>query len=418
MLGVATRIGHRMGLHHEAIYSKCSALEAEMRRRLWWSLMVFDARIAEMSNSGAVTFLPTWDCRPPSNVNDSDLQPEVKAAPAVQERPTEALLAVVRSEMADFVRHSAFFLDFMNPRLKSVGRAFQKGGATEGSEIVVLQKMIEDKYLRFCNPEIPLHFVAIWTARGYMAKQRLIEYWAATLKATAGGKQLADMPEPQRDAAVTFALGMLESDTKLLTSPLTKPYRWLMDWFQFPFPAYVHIIQELRRRPTAKYSSAAWQVMNENYEARAMGRAGSPFFKIFPKMILAAWSARCNAMGEQEPGNELEVPPSCVLDVQRIEMERKSSSYGNDSGLVEHSIGGESLTSEFDDFPMPFNMSMSLDSGPYDTMQSFDFGGQSQAQAGLESFPNVSGGPVVTDFDASTFDWMANNWNLGSNNTI
>jgi len=61
MLGVAMRIAQRMGIHTESTYAKYTALEAEMRRRLWWSLVIFDNRMCEMATYSKGTMLiPTW----------------------------------------------------------------------------------------------------------------------------------------------------------------------------------------------------------------------------------------------------------------------------------------------------------------------------------------------------------------------
>ena len=63
------RIVQRMGLHSSSTNGKYLALEAEMRRRLWWSLMLFDTRTCEMTDYRAVMLTPTWDCMNPLNVN-------------------------------------------------------------------------------------------------------------------------------------------------------------------------------------------------------------------------------------------------------------------------------------------------------------------------------------------------------------
>jgi hypothetical protein len=52
MLAAAIRIAQRMGLHNESTYTRYTAVEAEMRRRLWWSLVIFDHRMCEMSDLG------------------------------------------------------------------------------------------------------------------------------------------------------------------------------------------------------------------------------------------------------------------------------------------------------------------------------------------------------------------------------
>ena len=132
-----------------------------MCRRLWWSLVLFDTRICELAISKSILLIPTWDCRTPLNVNDFDLQQEMKNAPAVRAQSTEAHFAVVRSEMGDYVRNSAFHLDFVDPALKAIAKDVQQGPIPEGGELVALESIIEDKYLRFCNPENSLHFMTV-----------------------------------------------------------------------------------------------------------------------------------------------------------------------------------------------------------------------------------------------------------------
>ena len=176
MLGVAIRIAERMGIHSESDLAKCTVLEAEMRRRLWWSLVLFDARISEMTNYKTTKLTPTWDCKIPLNVNDSDLRPEMKEPPEAVGKSTEAIFAVVRGELGEFVRNTMFYLDFTAPALKPIAKDVQNGPIPEGGELVTLDKMIEDRYLKSCDPENPLHFMTIWTARAFLAKYRLMEH--------------------------------------------------------------------------------------------------------------------------------------------------------------------------------------------------------------------------------------------------
>lgn len=78
MLGVALRIALRMGIHVEAPSGKYSALEAEMRRRLWWALVLIDSRVCEQSQLKNTTLAPGWDCGIILNANDFDIQPEMR----------------------------------------------------------------------------------------------------------------------------------------------------------------------------------------------------------------------------------------------------------------------------------------------------------------------------------------------------
>ncbi|KAF1363463.1 hypothetical protein EJ07DRAFT_152273 [Lizonia empirigonia] len=81
MFAVAFRIANRMNIDSEAANAKHGVFEAEMRRRLWWAMVVYDSRISEMSDYKTTQLVPTWDCKIPVNVNDFDLRPEMTTRP-------------------------------------------------------------------------------------------------------------------------------------------------------------------------------------------------------------------------------------------------------------------------------------------------------------------------------------------------
>lgn len=391
MLGIAIRIAQRMGLHSESSYAKCPALEAEMRRRLWWSLILFDTRICEMADYKAVMLTPTWDCRAPLNVNDFDLHPEMKHPPAVQGKSTEALFAVVRSEMGEFVRHSAFHLDFVSPALKTVAKDVQRGPVPGGGELVTLAKTIDDKYLKFCNPENPLHFMTIWTTRGYLAKNHLVEHFS---RFSGSSKQQTDA---QRDAAISHALSMLECDTKLMTSPLTKGYLWLVH-FHFPFPAYIHIFQDLRRRPLNDHAEQTWEIMSDNYEARFMclGQGDLPFFRIFAQTVLQAWEARQVVLSSQS-GISL-VPPRVVSEIRN-----KLAQLTQDEQNANIEQPKDVLGMSVDDF----SMSMPMDFDSHAML--YGMGEQGYEGLGTGPYSNMHG-QFALDIDVNQPDWNPLDW--------
>ncbi|PQE20331.1 c6 transcription factor protein [Rutstroemia sp. NJR-2017a BBW] len=159
MLGVAIRIAQRMGMHSETLLATESVLEAELRRRLWWSLVLFDARICEMSNSKTSMLDPTWNCKIPLNLNDSDLSPELKEPPQVQGSSSQALFSMLRCEIGEVVRHSTFYLDLTNPALKFLARDGEYISYPDGGGLSNLEATFEAKYLKFCDQGTPIHFM-------------------------------------------------------------------------------------------------------------------------------------------------------------------------------------------------------------------------------------------------------------------
>ena len=308
MLGLAIRIAQRMGIHSESALAGCTVAEAEMRRRLWWSLVLFDSRITELAESKPVTLDPTWDCQIPLNVNDSDLRPEMKGPPAIQKTPTEALFAVLRGELGEFTRHSTFHLDITSPALKPIAKHLHGDPALDGGELVKLEERIEDQYVMSCDQENPLHFITIWMTRAYLARCRLLEHHSRCSNSS------ARRTEAQHDAATSYALRTLECDTKIMTSPLVKGFRWLNHLY-FPFPAYLQILQDLKRRPMSEQARQAWAIMSDNYVAwfEFQMKINGPFFEIFANITLQAWEA-CETASKHS--GEILTPPKMVSTIR------------------------------------------------------------------------------------------------------
>lgn len=285
MLGVGMRIAHRIGIHSEWAGAECTPFEAELRRRLWWSYKLFDTRIGELADYKNVALASSWDCKIPLNVNDSELRPEMKQQPPVQTILTEAIFVVVRSELREYVRRTKFHSDFHTPALGTAPKHRRPRPVPKDSELDALETMIKDRYLKSCNPENPLHFMTIWTTRAYLAKCRLVEHYSKHTNTK-------DQSNVQRDAAVRYALDMLQADTEIMRSPLTKGYRWLVN-FHFPLPAYIHVLQDLKKRPTSSQFVEAWEAVNDNFMARfdISQPIKAPLFNIFAKLVHSAWEA-------------------------------------------------------------------------------------------------------------------------------
>ncbi|KAH0837600.1 C6 transcription factor [Fonsecaea pedrosoi] len=326
VLAVVIRIAQRMGIHSESVLAKHTIFEAEMRRRLWWSLVLFDTRVSETTNSRTATLDPTWDCKVPLNVNDSDLQPDMRRPPVTQGNTTEALFAVVRCELGEVIRHSSTHLDFTTPALKVNVITAQSEAEGDETELVRLEKMIEDRYLRHCDQEHPLQFMTMWTTRAHLAKYRLLEHQSRYFGSS------SRQTNAQRHTATSYALTMLECNTKLMASPLTKRFRWL-NKFYFPFPAYIQIVQELRSQPLSSQACHAWEVMSDNYSAwfGPHFREDSPFFRLFTKLVLQAWEAYEAA--PKRPEDVLMTEPRVVSSIKHALSQIALRARDVDTGL-------------------------------------------------------------------------------------
>lgn len=399
MLGIAIRIAQRMGIHSETYLAKYSVFEAEMSRRLWWSIVMFDTRIGELSGAKTSILNPTWNCNPPLNVNDSDIWAEMKEPPAVQGKVTEAVFAVLRSEMGNYIRNSPFHLEFLNPALKPIARELPSGG-----DVAAFEKRIEDEYLKYCDEENPLHFMTIWTIRAQLSKCYLLERYAKYFDS------LAQQIDTESDASVAQAFRLLECDTKILTSSLVKGYSWIFQIY-FPFPAYIHIIQDLKKRPGSDRTEKSWQVMNENYEVRfnSSSRFDGPLFAIFARLILEAWEALETTYKQ----SDMQVScPKIVLNIKQKLADMTKDIPTPSSEFPDDAL--ENLLNQPMTMPMDMGMGMGTGFG-------MGFGNENSlsGMAGQLGFPwsdprlsaNLPGQPPMSS-DFNHLNWVSMVWGL------
>ncbi|KAJ4137280.1 hypothetical protein NW768_002862 [Fusarium equiseti] len=368
MLAVAIRIAERMGIQSEARNTRCSILEAELRRRLWWSLVLFDSRVSALGDHKPTTLTPTWDCALPTNVSDSELREETKSPPKPQDQATEAIFTIVKAEIGEYYRNSPFYIAFTNPVMKPLAKKLPPGGD------ITLEKTIEDKYLRFCDPDNRLHFMTMWTARSNIMNCRLMNEYLVYLDSS------VQYTAERQEAAVAHALRWLECDTKLSSSPLTKNFRWYLQLF-FPFPAYIRVIQHLKGQPFSDQTERAWRIMHENYSCRAApdADAPSPVFRPFINIILYAWDTVRAAY--EKAGRDYNTPDLVQFMNEKVaamslddESKPPSADQSQSSAGMDMDDMPTQLPMGFGDPDMFFNMGqLGLDggiSGPYVADQS------------------------------------------------
>ncbi|OQV02687.1 Fungal specific transcription factor domain-containing protein isoform 1 [Cladophialophora immunda] len=316
ILAIAIRISQNMGMHSEAALAKHTPFEAELRRRLWWSLVLFDTRMCELASSRIRTLDPTWDCKAPLNVNDSDLRVDMRVPPIAQARCSEALFMVACCEVSEFARHTAFHINYINPSLMAFARHGSKGPDSETVELANLEQAIENRYFQFCDEDSPVHCMTMWTTRAYLAKLRLLEH-----QSKYSGRRQTDS---QCDTATSYAVAMLASDTKIMTSYLPKRFLWL-NHHLFPFLGYMQIAHGLRMRPLCGQRQRAWEVMSDNYEVWSSHLTDNrSFFLAFAKIIMVTWKTYDAAV--RGTTRTVQVP-SIILRMKQTleEMTRQSS---------------------------------------------------------------------------------------------
>jgi hypothetical protein len=327
MMGIAVRIAQRMGLHRDPDGYGLSPFEVEQRRRLWWTLVSYDRRVGEMTGSTVTALTSGCDCKKPLNVNDSDLHVDGKEPTTPHTGPTEMLFALTRVELSMAVASNSNRDSFkMNPEKKNDSSQPGKPNAVtirlagQDAPVYTLEGFcahIEGTYLVHCDPKIPLHFFTLTMTRAALCKMRIINFLVRSHNAEA-----MPLKDIERDALILGAIEMIEYDNVVQSSSSLQPFRWYAMHY-FPFPAYMFLVQELRKRISGPLVERAWAAIEANYELRGLlSNLHSPMHTAFSGLFVKAWTAHYEA--ERAGGRDIPTPQFISVLRERVEIRRKA----------------------------------------------------------------------------------------------
>ncbi|KAJ0273171.1 hypothetical protein COL940_010016 [Colletotrichum noveboracense] len=161
LTGMLVRIAQRMGLHRDGELIGLTPFETEMRRRIWWQIIMLETKYAVLAGFCDTLLPPNWDTRLPSNLNDADLLPGSLEPLRSREGATEMAFCLMLYES----RH--FFCENPVPEFESVvlGQGdlnADRSKAIEGLQSLdkyrVIVDQLEERLIfaekRYCNPTI------------------------------------------------------------------------------------------------------------------------------------------------------------------------------------------------------------------------------------------------------------------------
>ena len=330
MIGLAVRIAQRMGLHRDPGGYGLPPFEVEQRRRLWWTIVGYDRRLAEMTGSTVTALSSGVDCKMPLNVNDSDLHVDGKEVPAPHTGPTEMVFALARIELFMAVatnsnrhRTPANSTETKGPPTKGEGRSGDTGPtirlAIPDSPTYTLEGFcahIEGTYLSHCDRKIPLHLFTLTMTRQALRKMRVMNFLVRMNNAEAMPFQ-----EVEREDALLQATEMVEYDSLVHSSESLSPFRWYARNY-FPFLAYMFLLQDLRYRISGPTAERAWSAITANYDLWGFpDNFHNPMHRAFKNSFVKAWGAHESA--QRAAGKEVSTPRFITIMQEEAEQHHR-----------------------------------------------------------------------------------------------
>jgi hypothetical protein len=285
LAGLAVRIGQRIGLHRESASREVSVFEAEMRRRLWWQILILDYRSAQLSGSKVESDFQLFEIKRPLNVNDSDLSPSMKEPPMEHTGVTDMLFCSIRYEIGEFMRQKR--------SLKLFDGAGQRGNvavslADKDKAIDEFEDMLEQKYLQYIDLSIPLHFLSAGLAGAAVCQMRLLAHHPRQYP-----DKGASLPQAEKDMLFSTSLKMVEYDSLGSNMDTIRGYTWHMKVY-LQLDAFIYLLGELRNRTEGEEVDRAWHQIGlvfENHPEMVTNTKNSLYFAI-GNLTLKAWEMR------------------------------------------------------------------------------------------------------------------------------
>jgi hypothetical protein len=299
-----------MGLHREKMSSNLSFFETEMRIRLWWQIRGIDARARHQVN-GCLPCSDFGDIRLPLNVNDSELHPNMAEAPVVHTGTTEMLYCLLKHEVAQWFRSSLLAFKVFKPNQRPDFLSSGQPMEVKDQAIAELEKIYEEKYLRHCDPRIPLHFISLSIARLSLCRMKFMAHHPRNQPD--GG---AHMSQQESDFVFQNAVQLLELDIDCTKTQFSQQLLSHMT-ARSQIDAIIYVLSDLRRRAAGDLVSRAWKVIGTLYENHSYltEDTANAFYVALGDLTLTAWETRQRELLQRQGARIEEITPPFIYSL-------------------------------------------------------------------------------------------------------
>jgi hypothetical protein len=253
LTGLVIRIAQGMGLHRDGTHLKLPPFETEIRRRIWWAILVLDLRSADELGTDMTINERSYDTLKPSNINDSDIGPESTEFPAPREGRSDCAVSIVRCEICALSRRLVAAASAMSSLCPG---ADQSSVAERERMLIEVYQRVEHKFLQHVLDETdPLYWVAAMIARVIVAKMCLVIYQPMLFP----GSEY-ELSDEIRQRIFVAAIEVIEYNHKLNVDPRCKQYRWLFKTYT-NWHAIAYTLIETCRRPWTALVERGWDAV-------------------------------------------------------------------------------------------------------------------------------------------------------------
>ncbi|KAF7716974.1 Fungal Zn(2)-Cys(6) binuclear cluster domain-containing protein [Penicillium ucsense] len=282
--GIASRMAQKMGIHRDGSHHGLSIFETEMRRRIWFQLLVMEGTSAEFCGVAAAPFVDA-DTKPPMNVNDSDLDPRMTEPACEKEGPTEMVFVLARCEFGNWLRRWKSDAPSSGSPWSFLTSA-KLSAVEKDRSIDELETVMERKFLRYCDQSIPLHSAVILMVRSACHYTRLLAHHPRHRR-----DPKTSLAEEEKDIVYRVCLKMIEYADYGQTNPDVRQFAWHMT-NHMPWDAIIFVLSEMRHGNDFCAKERVWEIICNVYGRYVRHRQAAsqiPLHRALQRLFLKSW---------------------------------------------------------------------------------------------------------------------------------
>ncbi|KAL3432390.1 fungal-specific transcription factor domain-containing protein [Aspergillus tetrazonus] len=254
MSALVLRLAQGLGLHRDGNNFDLKPFEAEMRRRLWWHVILLDLRSSEDHGTDVQIHDQMFDTRLPLNINDTDLSPDAKEPPKPRVGFTDMTFFLIRCDICYALRRVAYTCPNTSGAIS---------GPTPDNCPNVVQTVnmhIEEQYLKHCDMSDPIQWISATVARLVLTKMWLVIHHPITRSGLD-----SHVSQESRESLFITSIEVTEFARLIKEDKNTQKWSWMFD-AHMQWHAIAMVLSELCVRPLSPLTDRAWVAVTTVYD--------------------------------------------------------------------------------------------------------------------------------------------------------
>ncbi|CAJ2499832.1 Uu.00g026850.m01.CDS01 [Anthostomella pinea] len=222
LLSLPIRLAQALNLHRDGDGSQLPPYEAELRRRLWWQLIVMDVRAAEDRGTMAIIARDSYDTRLPHNIDDAEFGPESTVPLVDRAGPSDATFSLCTAQSSDIFLYLEHGQEAGSARpAQSVEETIRHAQHLESQFVTGADPSHKASYL--ASVTVRLIIMKLWLMLHYPLHGRRAKSIANSTSAAAATSSSQSPPPAFTSASPTSSTAAAAEATTTATAPAPHP---------------------------------------------------------------------------------------------------------------------------------------------------------------------------------------------------